>query len=111
MIEEEKLDAFDIPYYTPSQQEVRETVEKEGSFTMELLDKFVIEIGDENTWENVEKLSKNIRAFTESMISHHFGEEILDKLYDKFTQLSIQDSATSEQPYKIISFIIVLRRN
>lgn len=106
------MDSFNIPVYIPSPEEVKDPVKKEGSFAIEVLETCTIEIGDKNAWDNAEKLSKNIRSFTESVISHQIGEEILDILFDKFTQITIQDLATyDEDPYKVFSLIIVPRRN
>lgn len=84
LIGEEKLDSFDVPYYTASPEEVRNVVEREGSFLIEYLQPFALDsvadvIGDEMKGE---RLAKNIRSYTESMISHHFGEEIVDRIYD-----------------------------
>ncbi|GMP23308.1 hypothetical protein CsSME_00000954 [Camellia sinensis var. sinensis] len=36
-------------------------------------------------------LAKRVRAFTESMISNQFGEEVLDKIYEKFTCIAVSD--------------------
>ncbi|KAK2637281.1 hypothetical protein Ddye_032073 [Dipteronia dyeriana] len=30
LIDEERLDSFDVPYYTPSQEEVKEMIDKHG---------------------------------------------------------------------------------
>ncbi|GAY40384.1 S-adenosyl-L-methionine-dependent methyltransferase superfamily protein [Citrus sinensis] len=106
LIQEEKLDSFNVPVYAPSQKELKGIVSKEGSFELEQLETFPINFGDKNLSD---KLFKNMRSVTESMISHQFGEEILDKLYDKFTQISIEDMATNEE-YKVLSFLVVLRR-
>lgn len=97
-----------MPVYAPSQKELKGIVSKEGSFELEQLDTFPISFGDIKNLSD--KLFKNMRSVTESMISHQFGEEILDKLYDKFIQISIEDMATNEE-YKVLSFLVVLRRN
>lgn len=83
---------------------------REGSFELELLETFPIKIGDKSVWSSHEKLIKGRRSFTEPMVSHHFGVEIVDKLYDKFAQIVLQDLATRTEPGEIISFIVVLRR-
>ena len=38
LIEEKKLDEFNIPQYTPSPREVKELVENEGSFSIDRLE-------------------------------------------------------------------------
>ncbi|KAK0591680.1 hypothetical protein LWI29_006283 [Acer saccharum] len=109
LIDEERLDSFDVPYYTPSQEEVKEMIDKEGSFAVDLMETFAIDVGDKDIWSDATSCANNIRSFTEPMISHHFGVEILDELYDKITDLIVQDFAKTE-PDKIINIVVVLRR-
>lgn len=110
LIPEEKLDSFNVPYYIPSQKEVKDIVDREGSFELELLETFPIKEGDKSVWNSHEKYIKNLRSFTESMVSHHFGVEIVDKLYGKFAQIMLRDLATHTEPREVISFVVVLRR-
>ncbi|KAK6227853.1 hypothetical protein SCA6_000193 [Theobroma cacao] len=46
LIDEEKLDSFNVPYYNPSQEEVERVIDKEGSFTTEFSDTVLLEIGE-----------------------------------------------------------------
>ncbi|KAK9283861.1 hypothetical protein L1049_012115 [Liquidambar formosana] len=110
LVDEEKLDSFNVPYYMPSLEEVQALVEREGSFAIEKLEILEIAVGDDkekDIWAKGEKLAKNIRCFTESMIAHHFGEEILDQLFDKLTHIVVDDLAKESR--KTVSIIIVLR--
>ncbi|XVE69372.1 hypothetical protein DITRI_Ditri09bG0147000 [Diplodiscus trichospermus] len=43
LIDEEKLDSFNVPYYIAS-KEVEELVDKEGSFTTEFIDTIMVEL-------------------------------------------------------------------
>ena len=90
LINEEKLDSFNVPYYIASQEELQELVDKEGSFTTEFIDTIVVELG--GMWSRPEYRTRNIRAYTEPIISHHFGEEVMDKLYDKVKDILAEDS-------------------
>ncbi|TXG49914.1 hypothetical protein EZV62_025789 [Acer yangbiense] len=112
VIDEEKLDSFDVPYYSPSKEEVKEVVDKEGSFATELLETFATELGDKNIWRSGKEIANSLRSFTESVISDHFGIEIIDKLYEKVTDILIQDLATQsdDEPIKNISLVVVLKR-
>ncbi|KAK1322563.1 Caffeine synthase 1 [Acorus calamus] len=95
-IKEEKLDTFNVPYYTPTLDEVAEAVEEEGSFEAKLLETFSISQGDE-VEEDVQvrgsKIAKNIRCFTEPLIAHHLGEDVLEKLFEKVTHMVIDQLA------------------
>lgn len=111
LIDEDQLDSFDVPYYSPSKEEVKEVVESEGSFATELLETFATEVGDKNIWRSGEEITNSLRSFTESVISDHFGMEIIDKLYDKVADILIQDLATlSDEPIQNISLVVVLRK-
>ncbi|KAH7548210.1 hypothetical protein JRO89_XS14G0083700 [Xanthoceras sorbifolium] len=110
LIDEEKLDSFDVPYYTPYQEEVKEMVDKEGSFAVDLMETFAIDIGDKDIWSDAETYANNVRSFTEPMISHHFGVDILEELYDKITELIVQDFAAQTEPDRIINIVVVLKR-
>nr|UOF75579.1 putative caffeine synthase 2 [synthetic construct] len=107
LIDEEKLDSFEVPYYTPSAQEVKELVEGEGSYAVELMETFTIRIGarNEGIWSDARGFGNNLRSITETMISHHFGPQILDELYDEIQDLPLQDFATQ------CSFVVGLKRN
>jgi jasmonate O-methyltransferase len=100
LIEEEKVDSFNLPLYAPCPEEVSSEVAREGSFEiigMELLRK-----SETFTEEEMEamtalsasvkdaygrKLAKQLRAVTESLIKHHFGEEIIDALFERFGEI------------------------
>ncbi|KAH9317729.1 hypothetical protein KI387_019498, partial [Taxus chinensis] len=79
LIEEEKFDSFNIPYYGPSPEELKSEVQKEGSFTIVGFE-VIIGVGnidniDDNGKEpNAKFLSKQIRTVLESIISNHFEE-------------------------------------
>jgi len=97
LIEEEKVDSFNLPLYSPCPEEVRSEVTREGSFEiigMELLRKsetFTEEEMKAMTGRSASlkdaygrKLAKQFRAVTENLIKHHFGEEIMDTLFERF---------------------------
>lgn len=53
-------------------------------------------------------VARTVRAIQESMISHHFGEEILDNLFENYGKLI--DEEMGIEDIKPISFITVLRK-
>ncbi|GLT89153.1 hypothetical protein SLE2022_071510 [Rubroshorea leprosula] len=110
LIEEEKLDSFNVPLYAPWQEEVREVVEKEGSFTTEHLETMAMEIRGTSLWPTPEHRAKDARSFTESMISAQFGEDVTDKLYDKFKEIQVASCMQGREPTHAISIVLVLRK-
>ena len=94
LIEEEKLDTFNMPYYAPTTDEVKEVIEAEGSFTLQNLEAF------RNDWDSYIKqanssldkkaraaiFSTDIRAVGEPILASQFGEEAMDDLFRRFEE-------------------------
>lgn len=110
MIDEERLDSFEVPYYTPSEQELREVVEREGSYVVEHIETFTIKIEDKDIWSDARGFANNLRAFTEPMISHHFGAQIVDKLYEEVYNFVVEDFTTQIEPNMICNYALILKR-
>ena len=83
VVEQGKVDALDMPFYPPCIQEIEEEVRKEGSFRLDYGRAYELKLpkGAART------LSMAIRAVHESMLNHHFGPEIMDPLFNTYTDL------------------------
>ncbi|KAK3227288.1 hypothetical protein Dsin_007150 [Dipteronia sinensis] len=103
-----KSNSFDVPYYVPSLEEMKQVVDREGSFESEIIETIAIDQRGENT--TAKEVTNSIRCFTESLISHHFGINITYKLFDIVNDLVIRDLARQAVPFELISFIVVLKR-
>ncbi|TVU28291.1 hypothetical protein EJB05_19802, partial [Eragrostis curvula] len=94
-VEKEKLDSFNLPFYAPSVDEVKEVIKKSDLFDINHIELF------ESNWDPHDDLdgdlvldnaqsgpnvAKCIRAVVEPLIMHHFGEHILDDLFEMFAQ-------------------------
>ncbi|KAK6258294.1 SAM dependent carboxyl methyltransferase - like 8 [Theobroma cacao] len=95
LIEEEKLNSFNIPQYTPSPAEVKSEVLKEGSFMIDRLE--VTEV-NWNAYQNEFDLSdafkdggynvaKCMRAVAEPLLASHFGEAIIDEVFRRYRDI------------------------
>ena len=95
MIEESKLESFNYPIYYPCVEEVRQVIEREGSFNIHQLETSHISwsVGYENDNKGLEfnkharakNVANNIRAVSESLLANHFGSAIMDDLFHRFT--------------------------
>ncbi|KAJ6791218.1 salicylate carboxymethyltransferase-like [Iris pallida] len=84
LVTEEKLDSFNLPFYAPSTQELEDQVHREASFTIDSMK----QAHDWTIHEYAPKMLSNFsRAIIESFICHHFGEEIIEPLFETYTQL------------------------
>ncbi|XVE69371.1 hypothetical protein DITRI_Ditri09bG0146900 [Diplodiscus trichospermus] len=109
VIEEKFKDVSWFAMCAPAlKEEVEELVDKEGSFTTEFVDTVMVEI--EGKWSKPEYIAKNIRAFTEAMISHQFGEEVMDKLYDKVRDILVEDSELGKLSTSRVAIVLELKK-
>ncbi|XP_077224733.1 putative jasmonic acid carboxyl methyltransferase 1 [Tasmannia lanceolata] len=81
VIEQEKVDSFNIPCYAPSIHELEAIVEIEGSFSLDRLE--IIEFDIFTSGRNG---AKCIRAVTESLLADQFGAVIMDDLFRIYEQ-------------------------
>ncbi|KAJ1389329.1 SAM dependent carboxyl methyltransferase [Sesbania bispinosa] len=96
LVEEAKLDSFNIPLYEPTVEEVRRVIEVEGSFILQTLK--TIQMGcDADIQEDVDNyvlnskmrgefISKSIRAVFEPLLSVEFGKDMMDELFSRFSK-------------------------
>ncbi|KAL7152909.1 hypothetical protein ABFS83_04G129700 [Erythranthe nasuta] len=103
-IEEEKLESFDVHYYRASKEEIEDVVKEEGSFKLEYLEMFEKEM---KLTSNITVLAKAVRAVQEPMVSHHFGDAVMDSLYDEYGRLLELETA-KQDICKFIDIALVL---
>ncbi|CAL5373236.1 unnamed protein product [Camellia sinensis] len=98
LIEEEKMDSFNIPQYTPSPAEVKSEVQTEGSFTIDRLEvsrvdwnackaKLCPSSTDQEFKEDGYDVAKCMRAVAESLLVSHFGVEIIDEVFERYKKI------------------------
>ncbi|CAI9100000.1 OLC1v1036912C1 [Oldenlandia corymbosa var. corymbosa] len=90
MIEEKALDAFNLPMYKPTLEEMRWIIEEEGSFEVNRIE--TIRWNKDDDIKNVDPSSlrelhaRSVRAAFGSLIGSHFGDGILDDLFCRFSK-------------------------
>ncbi|XP_010533439.1 PREDICTED: jasmonate O-methyltransferase-like [Tarenaya hassleriana] len=99
IIEEEKIDTFNAPYYAPCSGEVTVAIEAEGSFGVDRLETVEIDwegcLGEKSydVKSKSEAISRGlrvantIRAVVESMLESHFGENVMDELFRRYGEI------------------------
>ncbi|KAJ0039785.1 hypothetical protein Pint_28338 [Pistacia integerrima] len=96
LVEESELDSFNLPFYTPYAEEVREIIENQGSFNLEKIEIFEVnwdpndDVDNKKFVFNKEKSGKSvascIRAVTEPILASHFGEGVTDTLFARYAK-------------------------
>ncbi|VVA94450.1 unnamed protein product [Arabis nemorensis] len=114
LISEEQVDTFNIPIYSASPEEVRILVETNGSFTvesMELMDPTAW-LKREMTMEDVRQWMLCIEATMGSLFNNHFGEHLLDDIFDRLTAKLVGLTEKIESSYreKVMLFFALKRK-
>ena len=93
LVPEAKLDSFNLPYYGPTAEEVRRLIEAQECFILKRLEVFNMEwdpdMNREEVFDEQESgkfVSDMMRSVGEPLLKHHFGEEIMDDLFSRFTE-------------------------
>ncbi|KAI3669575.1 hypothetical protein L6452_40821 [Arctium lappa] len=95
LIDEEKMDSFNIPQYTPCAKEVSNEVEKEGSFEIDCLEISEVnwDASTDNNLNSFEKdshginMGKCMRAVAEPLLLSHFGESMIEEVFLRYTNI------------------------
>ncbi|XP_020230280.1 salicylate/benzoate carboxyl methyltransferase [Cajanus cajan] len=100
LIEEEKLDSFNIPVFEPTIEEVRHVIKEEGSFFVQRLeicnvpwDECINDDGgdfflDGNIRAKV--ITKHARAVMEPLLSVSFGAQVINEVFIRFQKKIVQ---------------------
>ncbi|KAL1562137.1 gibberellin A4 carboxyl methyltransferase [Salvia divinorum] len=104
-IEKEMVESYDVHFYEPCKQEIQDIVTKEGSFELERFEFVETEI---DLSFSGAVMAKAVRAVQQSMMSHHFGEGIMDDLFDEYGKLLDKEMDTKN--FKVIHIAVVLRK-
>ncbi|KAL0339175.1 UNVERIFIED_CONTAM: Benzoate carboxyl methyltransferase, partial [Sesamum angustifolium] len=114
------LYSFNVPIYMPCEQEVKTVIQNEGSFNLEKLNVFQVSwdaqdnIVDEEDSPVLDKhrsaklATDCIRAFIEPMLAAHFGNSIVDELFERYTKKVGEHLSKQKSSY--FNIVISLRR-
>ncbi|KAJ4701978.1 Carboxyl methyltransferase [Melia azedarach] len=121
LIEEEKVDSFNAPYYAPCPEEVKLEIQREGSFMVDRIEAFEIDWDGGEVEDDVivnkafvalsrgQRVAQTIRAVVESMLEHHFGKNIINDLFQRYADL-VEDHL-SKNNTKYVNLVISLVKN
>lgn len=93
IIEEEKVEAFNIPVYHPSSTEVADEVGKEGSFVINTVNVSQVSFdGEENGMSTIAKRgeppSRLMRSVVEPIFASHFGTAVIDEIFERYSRVA-----------------------
>lgn len=102
------MDTYEVHFYAPTKEELEDEVRKEGSFKIEVIEKFEIDKDAGNCSSYGMAVAKTVRSIQEPMIAHHFGQEILDKLFELYGILV--DREMAKEDIRSITIVLVLTK-
>ncbi|KAF3634574.1 putative methyltransferase TCM isoform X1 [Capsicum chacoense] len=108
-VEKEKQESYDVHFYAPCKEEIEDMVNREGSFEVDRLEMFEVEkniVGSGMSYGTI--VAMTVRAIQESMIAHHFGEAIIESLFEEYGRLVDEEMAKEE--IRPITFLLVLTK-
>ncbi|MCD9641736.1 hypothetical protein HAX54_028163 [Datura stramonium] len=111
-IKEEKVNSFNIPLYNPSPREVMYIVEKEGSFTIEVLE--TSEIHRNSCDDENYNMVQSFRSVAEPLLLSHFGHDDelnMDQVFDKYREIFTSDSKAKEKIMFVNVIVSLSKRN
>ncbi|GMN46296.1 hypothetical protein TIFTF001_015482 [Ficus carica] len=110
-VSEEKFDSFNIPTYLMSPHEFEEAVKRNGSFTAERI-QVLPHVKVNGASLTAQQVTNCVRSTLGELIKQHFGEEIVDELFDLYLKKveEVHPSSIAEAD-KTLSFLAVLKRN
>ncbi|KAJ6799034.1 anthranilate O-methyltransferase 3-like [Iris pallida] len=113
ILDEAKVNAFNLPTYAPSMEEVTTVVENEGLFHLEQVQilKSNWDPIDDSMFNNSasgENVAKCARAVIEPTIDKYFGKAIVEDLFSRYAK-NVAKHLLVEKTKHVI-FVIVLRK-
>ncbi|KAK7360052.1 hypothetical protein VNO77_02024 [Canavalia gladiata] len=123
IIEEEKLDSFNIPQYTPSTSEVKREVFKEGSFAINRAEVSEVNWNALDDWNALDceserselfggdgyNVAQCMRAVAEPLLVSHFGEAIIEDVFNRYQQI-LADRMSKEKTKFINVTVLLIRK-
>ncbi|OEL12531.1 Anthranilate O-methyltransferase 2 [Dichanthelium oligosanthes] len=119
-VQKEKLDSFNLPFYAPSVDEVRDVIKQSEVFDTNHIQLF------ESNWDPHDDLddsdvvldsvqsgvnvAQSIRAVIEPLIAHHFGEHILVDLFEIYARNVAVHLQKVKTKYPVIVLSLKARR-
>ncbi|KAF8667888.1 hypothetical protein HU200_052513 [Digitaria exilis] len=111
LVQQEKLDAFNLPIYGPSVDEVKAVVRKSELFDISSVKLFrsnwdpYDDSGDNAVQDSLQSglnVAKSIRAVMEPLFASHFGVSVLDELFKQYARNVSKHLQREKTMYSVI---------
>ncbi|XP_024992462.1 jasmonate O-methyltransferase-like [Cynara cardunculus var. scolymus] len=111
LVRESDINSFNLPAYTPCEDEVRNVIHNEGSFSLDSLDVFqgnwdpydtdYTNVNDfkEDSHRHGKNAAQVLRAVTEPLLTSHFGNSVIDAVFKKLEKHVAEHLANKKTRY------------
>ncbi|KAL0423980.1 UNVERIFIED_CONTAM: putative S-adenosylmethionine-dependent methyltransferase [Sesamum radiatum] len=109
-VSEAKIDSFNFPIYFSFPEELKAIIVRNGSYSIERME--MLENPGKHTLSNANARASFHRAALEGLLIDHFGCEITDELFDRFThKLQVASPAVlhPDNDKSILIFVLLKR--
>ncbi|VYS68567.1 unnamed protein product [Arabidopsis thaliana] len=105
---EEMIDLFSLPVYFPQFSELKGEIEKNESFTIELMETTSHPLEGKPLTKDF--ITSTFRAFLTTIIEKHFGDGVVDELFYRLAKKLSNHPIDFEMRKKQVVYCIVLKR-
>ncbi|XVF24406.1 hypothetical protein REPUB_Repub13aG0125100 [Reevesia pubescens] len=111
ILSEAQVDTFNLPIYYTSPKELRQIIEGNGCFSIERID-ILNNPKQHITMPDLKQRTLYMRAALEELIEKHFGNEIIDQLFQIYSKKLSESSIFLNPDYqKTIALFVLLKPN
>ncbi|PON86878.1 SAM dependent carboxyl methyltransferase [Trema orientale] len=96
-ISEAQVDSFNLPVYVVSPKEMRELVDGNGCFSIQMMELIKPMSSVHDGQITARAITMHLRAAMEGIITKHFGGDIIDELFNRF-YMKIEELSDQLQP-------------
>ncbi|KAK6931581.1 SAM dependent carboxyl methyltransferase, partial [Dillenia turbinata] len=110
LIEEAKVDSFNIPIYYARKEELETLIQNNGCFDIERME-VLPRLMHEATTLEAKKFILMLRAACEVLICEHFGAQIIEELFQRFYEKIIESGMLWDSNYMpFVDIFLLLKR-
>ncbi|WZY70328.1 hypothetical protein YC2023_002568 [Brassica napus] len=120
IVKESDVDSFNLPFYDAGEEEVREILQKEGSFEINIIEthEHLVPYKDSEEDDDEtcrlkfgEMMASRKRFITVTMLVAHFGDAIIDRLFEKYAHNAAKYYIAARSCNKTtVNFVVSLSR-
>ncbi|KAM7280044.1 hypothetical protein ACFE04_007178 [Oxalis oulophora] len=108
LISEAKVDSFNLPMYHPTPSELNALIEANGCFSIENME-MLGRSAEKKIYSDISRSVKIFRSIWEGILKEHFGSEIMDELFDRFSKILEKSYNPTSKDYVAEKFIVIKR--